>query len=81
MPGVIAAAMIVFIPTVGDYVTPELMGGGKYPMIANAIEIQMLKLRHQALGASLAVTAMAIVTVVTLVFLLINRRFLRGNSR
>ncbi len=81
MAGVIAAAMIVFIPTVGDYVTPDLMGGGKYPMIANAMEIQMLKLRHQALGSALAVSAMGIVAVVTVVFLLCNRRFLRGSSR
>ncbi len=81
MPGVIAAAMIVFIPTVGDYVTPDLMGGGKYPMIANAMEIQMLKLRHQALGSALAVSTMAIVAAVTLIFLLFNRRFLKATSR
>ena len=50
MPGVIAAVLIVFIPTVGDYVTPELIGGGKVPMIANLIEIEMLKQRDQAHG-------------------------------
>ena len=81
MPGVIAAVMIVFIPTVGDYVTPDLMGDGKFPMIANAIQTQMLKLQHRALGSALAVSAMAIVALVTVGFLVLNSRFLRGNSR
>jgi xanthine dehydrogenase molybdopterin-binding subunit B len=78
MPGVIAAVLIVFIPTVGDYVTPDLIGGGKLPMIANAIEVQMLKLNSKALGSALAVSAMLIVASVTVVFLLLNRRFLGG---
>jgi hypothetical protein len=46
MPGVVAAVLIVFIPTVGDYVTPELIGGGKVPMIANLIQALMLKHRR-----------------------------------
>jgi spermidine/putrescine transport system permease protein len=52
MPGVIAATLIVFIPTVGDYVTPELVGDGKEPMIANLIETQLLKLRNFAQGSA-----------------------------
>ena len=43
MPGVIGAVMIVFIPTIGDYVTPELIGGGKLPMVANLIQKDMLR--------------------------------------
>ncbi|HMO70226.1 MAG TPA: ABC transporter permease [Paracoccaceae bacterium] len=81
MTGVIAAVMIVFIPTVGDYVTPDLIGGGRLPMIANAIETQMLKLNSRALGSALAVSAMLIVAVTVILFLILNRRFLRGNAR
>lgn len=77
MPGVLAAVLIVFIPTIGDYVTPELIGGGKIPMIANLIQVQMLALDNRPLGSALAVTTMAIVAVVSIVFLLINRRFLK----
>jgi spermidine/putrescine transport system permease protein len=76
MPGVIAAVLIVFIPTVGDYVTPELIGGGKTPMVANFIESQMLKQRDQAMGSALAVTAMVIVGIVSLAFVLLNKRYL-----
>lgn len=78
MPGVIAAVLIVFIPTVGDYVTPDLIGGGKLPMIANRIEGTMLKQNNRELGSAIAVSAMLVVAAVTIVFLLLNRRFLRG---
>ncbi|HBD91884.1 MAG TPA: ABC transporter permease [Gemmobacter sp.] len=80
MAGVIAAVLIVFIPTIGDYVTPELIGGGKIPMIANMIEVKMLKQNDKAVGAAIAVSAMLIVTAVSLVFLLLNKRFLKGQK-
>jgi spermidine/putrescine transport system permease protein len=50
-------------------------------MIANRIEAIMLKQNDKALGSAIAVTAMLIVTVVSVVFLLLNRRFLRGQSK
>ena len=78
--GVIAAVLIVFIPTVGDYVTPDLIGGGKLPMIANMIEVTMLKQNDRHLGSAIAMTAMLIVAIVSLVFLLLNRRFLKGSK-
>lgn len=80
MPGVIAAVLIVFIPTIGDYVTPELIGGGKLPMIANRIEAVMLKQNDKALGSAIAMTAMAIVALVSVVFLFLNKRFLKGQK-
>ncbi|MEI6096964.1 MAG: ABC transporter permease [Alphaproteobacteria bacterium] len=78
MPGVVAAVLIVFIPTIGDYVTPKLVGGSKFPMIANAIEVLMLKGDNKPLGAAIAVSAMLIVGAISLVFIGLNRRFLRG---
>jgi spermidine/putrescine transport system permease protein len=78
---VIAAVLIVFIPTVGDYVTPDLIGGGKLPMIANVIEVTMLKQNNRELGSAIAVSAMFIVAVVSIIFLLLNRRFLRGTGK
>ncbi len=80
MPGVIAAVLIVFIPTVGDYVTPDLIGGGKLPMIANMIEVTMLKQNDRHMGSAIAMTAMLIVAVVSLIFLFLNKRFLRGTK-
>jgi spermidine/putrescine transport system permease protein len=78
MPGVIAATIIVFIPTIGDYVTPRLVGGPNGLMISNMIELQFKKANNAPLGAALAISAMAIVTCVTLVFVWMNRKFMRG---
>jgi spermidine/putrescine transport system permease protein len=80
MPGVVAATLIVFIPTIGDYVTPNLIGGGKIPMIANMIENLMLVRDDKPLGSAIAVSAMLIVTLVSLIFLFLNRRFLKGQK-
>lgn len=80
MPGVIAAVMIVFIPTIGDYVTPNLVGGPQGQMIANVIQLQYMRLDNYPLGSALAVSAMLIVAAVALVFLFLNRRFLRTSK-
>ena len=80
MPGVIAATIIVFIPTIGDYVTPRLVGGPNGLMISNMIELQFKKANNAPLGAALAISAMGIVTCFALVFLWLNRRYVRGPS-
>ena len=49
MPGVIAATVIVFIPTIGDYVTPRLVGGPNGLMISNMIELQFKKANNAPL--------------------------------
>ncbi|MEL7219308.1 MAG: ABC transporter permease [Pseudomonadota bacterium] len=77
MPGVVAAVLIVFIPTIGDYVTPRLVGGPNGLMIANMIQTQFLKLNNAPMGAALAVIAMLSVSVIALIFVWLNRRFLR----
>ena len=78
MPGVISAVLIVFIPTIGDYVTPHLVGGPEGRMVANLIQLQYLKLDNYPLGSAIAVSAMAIVSAASLVFLFMNRRYLKG---
>ncbi len=78
MPGVIASVLIVFIPTIGDFVTPQLVGGPEGRLVANLIQLQYLKLDNYPLGSAIAVSAMMIVTVVSLFFLYLNRRYLRG---
>ena len=77
MPGVVAAALIIFIPTIGDYVTPKLVGGKDGLMIANMIQVQFSKANNAPLGAALAVSAMGIVSMVALLFVALNRRWLR----
>lgn len=61
-PGVVAAILIIMIPTIGDYVTPKLVGGKDGVMISNAIQTQFLKGANWPLGAALSVATMAAVT-------------------
>ena len=81
MTGVIAATLIVFVPTIGDYVTPRLVGGPDGLMIANMIELQFKKANNAPLGAALALSAMLLVTAVAAIFLWLNRRYLQTETR
>jgi spermidine/putrescine transport system permease protein len=74
LPGVVAAALIVFIPTVGDYVTPRLVGGKDGLMIANMIQVQFGKANNWPLGAALAVSTMVVVTAVSLMFVVLAKQ-------
>jgi spermidine/putrescine transport system permease protein len=80
MPGIVAASLIIFIPTIGDYVTPKLVGGTDGLMIANLIQIQFAKANDAPLGAALAVTAMVMVGICAVSFVLLNRRWLRRQT-
>ncbi|MFC3076410.1 ABC transporter permease [Shinella pollutisoli] len=63
LPGVISAFLIVMIPTVGDFVTPRLVGGKDGVMIATAIQAQFGKAANWPLGAALSVTTMVLVSL------------------
>ncbi len=80
LPGIVAAALIVFIPTIGDYVTPRLVGGPNGLLIANMIELQFKKANNAPLGAALAISAMLIVAVISLLFVYLNRRHLKDRG-
>jgi len=70
-PGIIAGSILVFIPSLGAYVTPRVMGGGTNLMIGNLIELQFGQGRNWPLGASLSITLMVIV-MITLMFYVRN---------
>ena len=80
MPGVIAALLIVFIPTVGDYVTPDLVGGPGGRMIANMIQVQFMSLNDFPLGATIALLTMAVVGVIAALVSL-GGRWIAGGGR
>ena len=67
-PGIIAGSILVFIPALGSYVTPSLLGGGKNLMIANLIELQFGQGRNWPLGAALSIAVMVIVMAALLVY-------------
>lgn len=67
-PGIIAGSILVFIPSLGAYVTPRILGGGKNMMIGNFIELQFGQGRNWPLGASLSVALLVVVTIALLVY-------------
>ena len=75
MPGLIAASLLVFIPTVGDYVTPKLVGGTTGIMIGNVIQSMFGKANNWPLGAALSIITMLAITLVIVLFLWGTRSF------
>ncbi|MBU2091900.1 MAG: ABC transporter permease, partial [Alphaproteobacteria bacterium] len=74
MPGVIAASLLIFIPTVGDYVTPSLVGGTGGVMIANIIQAQFSRANNWPLGSALAISTMLAVTAIACLSIWLAKR-------
>jgi spermidine/putrescine transport system permease protein len=77
-PGVIAGSILVFIPSIGAYVTPALLGGGKKMMVSNLISLQFGQGRNWPLGAALSITLMTVVMIALLIYV---RNASRSSSR
>ncbi len=60
-PGIIAGSILVVVPSLGAYVTPRLMGGGKSMMLGNLIDLQFGQGRNWPLGAALSITLTVLV--------------------
>jgi spermidine/putrescine transport system permease protein len=76
-PGIVAGSILVFVPALGAYVTPRILGGGKNMMIGNFIELQFGQGRNWPLGAALSVILLVIVTAALLIYV---RAANRGTS-
>jgi spermidine/putrescine transport system permease protein len=77
MPGLIAASLLVFIPTVGDFVTPNLVGGTSGIMIGNVIQSLFGRANNWPFGAALSIISMAAITLMIVTFLRGPRIFRR----
>ena len=77
MPGVIAASLLVFIPTVGDYVTPKLVGGTTGLMIGNIIQTMFGPANNWPSGAAMAVSSMITIGLSVIVIVWFARTMTR----
>jgi spermidine/putrescine transport system permease protein len=68
LPGVVAGSVLVFIPSLGAYVTPDLLGGAKTIMIGNVIYSQFMSARDYPFGAAITFVLMAVMLVGTLIY-------------
>ena len=73
-PGIIAGSILVFIPSLGAYVTPRVLGGGKNMMIGNFIELQFGQGQNWPLGAALSTVLLVIVLISLLVYTRVSTR-------
>ncbi len=70
--GIITGSLLVFIPSVGAFITPDLLGGAKTMMIGNLIQNQFLKARDWAFGSTLSVLMMVVVLIPIWIYLRIS---------
>jgi spermidine/putrescine transport system permease protein len=68
-PGIRAGSILVFIPCVGAFLTPDLMGGGKTVMIGNLVQNQFTTARDWPFGSAVSLALMAIVVLLVILFL------------
>ena len=80
MPGIVASTLIVLIPTVGDFITPRLVGGTDGLMIENMIQIQIGKANNAPWGAALAVSTMVGIGLFSCAIFLVGKK-LGGHVR
>ena len=65
-PGIIAGCVLVFIPCLGAFLTPDLLGGGKTVMLGDLVQNQFTTARDWPFGAAVSLLLMAAVLAVTL---------------
>jgi spermidine/putrescine transport system permease protein len=68
MPGIAAGSVLVFIPSLGAYITPDLLGGAKTTMIGNVIYSQFMAARDYPFGSAVSFVLMAVMLVGTLIY-------------
>jgi spermidine/putrescine transport system permease protein len=78
LPGIVGGSIIVFIPSLGNFVVPSILGGAKVLMIGNLIEQQFLSARNWPFGSALGMVAMTAVLALLLVYV---RLLSRGDAR
>jgi spermidine/putrescine transport system permease protein len=67
-PGIIAGSILVFVPSLGAYVTPRVLGGGKQMMIGNLIDLQFGQGRNWPLGAALSMLLLVVLSLALIVY-------------
>ena len=78
LPGIVGGSIIVFIPSLGNFVVPDVLGGAKVMMVGNLVEQQFLYARNWPFGAALSMLIMATVLVFMLIYVSVVLR--RGES-
>jgi spermidine/putrescine transport system permease protein len=68
MPGIAAGIILVFIPTIGTFITPDLLGGAKSILVGNLIQNQFAIARDKPFGSAICFGLTAFVLIVLLLY-------------
>jgi len=68
MPGIVGGCILVFIPSIGSFITPDLLGGARSMMIGNLIQHEYLVVRDWPLGSAVSFVLMAIVMAAVVLY-------------
>ena len=68
LPGIVAAGIIVFVPSLGAYVTPAILGGGKVALLGNLIQQQFMTARDYPFGSAIGFLMMAIMLLAIMLY-------------
>lgn len=68
MPGIVGGCVLVFIPSIGSFITPDLLGGARSMMIGNLIQHEYLVVRDWPLGSAVSFVLMAIVMAAVVLY-------------
>ena len=74
MPGLITGVLLVFIPMMGEYVIPLVLGGGNIDLIGNVIQRSFLEQRDYPFGAAMALLVMGALSLVIVIYLFVATR-------
>lgn len=67
-PGILAGSILVFIPALGAFITPDILGGAKTVMIGNLIQNQFLQARHWPFGSALSMGLILLVLIPVILY-------------
>ncbi|HEY6397443.1 MAG TPA: ABC transporter permease [Solirubrobacteraceae bacterium] len=70
LPGVITGALLVFIPMTGEYIIPNILGGGTYEFVGNVIGDTFNSAQNEPLGSALAIGLMAALAVFVAIYIM-----------
>ncbi|MCI0577344.1 MAG: ABC transporter permease [Chloroflexi bacterium] len=74
MPGIVAGSIIVFIPSLGAYVTPDLMGGARVSLMGNLLQQQFMTVRDWPFGSAIGFIFMALMLAAVILYFQVSRR-------
>ena len=74
LPGIVAGSLLVFVPSLGSFIAPDLLGGGKHLMIGNLVALQFQGSRNWPFGSAAAVILMTLVLIALMVLIWLKNR-------